>query len=94
MFVGCAAAAVMAALLSVHWGALYGLQAVALLPVFDGHGAMALVGASFLAGVTILPAVLGQVLGVLLRFYVLLSLCSMAAVAGYGGWLLYSYMKF
>jgi hypothetical protein len=91
MFLGSAAAAVMAALLSLHWTALYGLQAVTLLPVFGGHGMSALVAASFLLGATILPTVLGHVLGVLLRFYVLVNLCSMAALVGYGGWLLYSF---
>jgi hypothetical protein len=91
MFLGSAAAAVMAALLSLHWTALYGLQAVTLLPVFGGHGMPALVAASFLLGATILPTVLGHVLGVLLRFYVLVNLCSMAALVAYGGWLLYSF---
>jgi len=94
MFVGCAAALTMAALLTVHSTALYGLQSLTLLPVFDGHGLLALVAASFLLGVTILPAVLGQLLGVLLRFYVLVNICLLATVVGYGGWLLYSYAKF
>ncbi|MGA7523520.1 MAG: hypothetical protein WBW84_13770 [Acidobacteriaceae bacterium] len=94
MFVGCAAAATMAALLTVHAAALVGLQALTLLPVFGGHGVMALVAASFLVGVTILPTVLGHALGVLLRFYVLVNLCTVAALLGYGCWLLYSYSKF
>jgi hypothetical protein len=94
MAVGCAAAATMAALLTVHWAALYGLQSMALLPVFGGHGVLIVVAASFVAGATLLPVVLGHVLGVLLRFYVLLNLCTMAALVGYGGWLLYSYVKF
>lgn len=93
MFVGCAAAAVMAALLTVHWAALYGLQAMTLMPAFGGHGVLALVAASFLVGATLLPAILGHVLGVLLRFYVLVNLCTLAALFGYGGWLLYSYAK-
>jgi hypothetical protein len=94
VFVGCAAAATMAALLTLHGAALYGLQSMTLLPVFGGHGVLALTAASFLLGVTLLPAVLGQVVGVLLRFYVLVNLCTLAAVVGYGGWLLYSYAKF
>jgi hypothetical protein len=94
MAVGCAAAATMAALLTVHWAALYGLQAMALLPAFGGQGLLVLVAASFVTGATLLPVVLGHVLGVLLRFYVLLNLCTMAALVGYGGWLLYSYAKF
>lgn len=94
MVVGSAAAAVMAALLTVHSTALYGLQALTLLPVLGGHGVLALVVASFVVGATLLPAVLGHVLGVLLRFYVLVNLCTMAALLGYGGCLLYSYAKF
>lgn len=94
MFVGCAAAAVMMVLLSMQSAALYGLQAITLLPVFGGHGALVLVAASFATGATLLPVVLGHVLGVLLRFYVLLNLCTMAALVGYGSWLLYSYAKF
>jgi hypothetical protein len=31
---------------------------------------------------------------VVLRFYVLVNLCTMAALVGYGSWLLYSYAKF
>ena len=94
MFVGCWAAAVIAVLLSLHAAALYGLQAMTLLPVFGGHGTLALVAASFALGATVLPAVLGHVIGVLLRFYVLLNLCTMAALVGYGSWLLVSYATF
>lgn len=94
MFVGCAAAATMTALLTIHATSLYGLQAATQLPVFGGHGLLALVAASFLVGATILPTVLGHVLGVLLRFYVLVNICALAALVGYGGWLLYSYAKF
>jgi hypothetical protein len=94
IFVGCAAAGTMAALLSVHWAALYALQSVMLLPVLGGHGMLVLVGAAFVVGATLLPAVLGQVLGVLLRFYVLVNVCTLAALLGYGSWLLYSYVKF
>jgi hypothetical protein len=92
MFVGCAAAATMAALLSMHL--VYGLKGMTLLPVFGGHGVLALVVASFVAGATLLPVVLGHLLGVVLRFYVLVNLCTMAALVGYGSWLLYSYAKF
>ena len=94
MAVGCAVAAAMAALLTVHWAALYALQAMALLPVFGGHGVLVVVAASFVAAAALLPVVLGHVLGVLLRFYVLLNLCAVAALVGYGSWLLYSYAKF
>lgn len=94
ILVGCAAAALMTALLTVHATSLYGLQALTLLPVFAGHGLAALVAAAFLLGFTILPMLLGNVLGVLLRFYVLLNLCTLATVLGYGSWLLYSYAKF
>ena len=94
MFVGCAAAVVMTALLTIHATSLYGLQAVTPLPVFGGHGMLVLASASFLLGVTILPAVLGHVLGVLLRLYVLVNICTLATLLGYGGWLLYSYAKF
>lgn len=94
IFVGCAAAATMAALLTLHGAALYGLQSMTLLPVFGGHGVLALMAASFLVGVTIVPTALGLVLGVLLRFYVLVNLVTLAALVGYGGWLLYTYAKF
>ncbi len=94
MFVASVAAAVMTLLLSMHSAALYGLQAITLLPVFGGKGTLVLVAASFVTGATLLPMVLGHVIGVLLRFYVLLNLCTMAALVGYGSWLLYSYAKF
>lgn len=94
MFVGCAAAMVMAALLTVHAASLSSLQALTLLPVFGGHGLVALVAASFLAGATILPAVVGHLFGVLLRFYILVNVCVLATLLGYGSWLLYSYAKF
>lgn len=94
VFTGCAAAAIMTALLTLHSAALYGLQSMTLLPVFGGHGVAVLVAASFVAGVTVLPMVLGLVVGVLLRFYVLVNLFTLAALVGYGGWLLYSYAKF
>lgn len=94
MFMGCAAAALMTALLTVHATSLYGLQALTLLPVFGGHGLPALFAATFLAGCTILPTVVGHALGVLLRFYVLVNLCTLVTLLGYGGWLLYSYAKF
>lgn len=91
VFMGCAMAATMAALLTLHSTALYALQSMMLLPVFGGHGLPVLVAAAFVVGATILPTVLGHVLGVLLRFYVLINLCSMAALVGYGCWLVYSY---
>lgn len=94
MFVGFAAAFVMAALLTLHFAQLSGLQAMTLLPVFGGHGVLALVIASFVVGATLLPVVLGYALGLLLRFYVLVNLCSLAAMVAYGSWLLYSYAKF
>jgi hypothetical protein len=94
MFVGGWTAAVLTVLLTVHATALLGLQALMLLPVFGGHGMLALVAASFVVGATVLPAVLGLAIGVLLRFYVLANLCVLAALVGYGGWLLYSYAKF
>lgn len=88
MLLGCAAAAVTAALLTWSWAPLTALQTVMAVPPFGGHGFLILVGASFLLGVTILPTVLGHLLGVLLRCYVLLNLCGIAALVGYGGWLL------
>lgn len=94
VFVGCGAAAAMTALLTLHFASLFRLQSMTQLPVFGGHGVLVLVVASFVVGATVLPTVLGQVLGVLLRFYVLVNLCTLAAVVGYGGWLLYSYAKF
>ncbi len=94
VFTGCVAAAIMTALLTLHSVALYGLQSMTLLPVFGGHGVAVLVAVSFVAGVTVLPMVLGLVVGVLLRFYVLVNLFTLAALMGYGGWLLYSYAKF
>jgi hypothetical protein len=93
VFAGSAAAATMAALLTLHWTQLTWLQSTTLLRVFGGHGVLALVAASFVVGATVLPMVVGQVLGVLLRFYVLVNLCALTALVGYGGWLLYSYAK-
>lgn len=84
---GCAVAAVLATLLSFGW-APYRLQSITWLPVFAGHGMAVLVAASFLVGATLLPAVLGRVLPVLLRLYVLLNLCAVAVLLGYGIWLL------
>ena len=61
--------------LCCRWtGRRYRLQSITLQPVFAGHGVMVLVAAGFLVGATILPAVLGRVLAVLLRLYVLLNL--------------------
>ena len=84
---GCAVAALLATLLSLGW-APHRLQSVAELPVFAGHGVLVLVATSFLVGAMLLPAVLGRVLPVLLRLYVLLNLCAAVALLGYGIWLL------
>lgn len=86
-------AALLATLLSLDSAPLYRLQSITLQPVFDGHGVTVLVAAGFLIGVTILPVLLGRVLAVLLRLYVLLNLCTIAALLGYGIWLLCSYAK-
>ncbi len=93
VLLGSVVAALLATLLSLDWAPMHGLQSIALQPVFAGHGVMVLAAAAFLVGATILPAVLGPVLAVLLRLYVLLNLAIVAALLGYGLWLLFSSAK-
>ena len=93
MLLGSVVAALLATLLSLDWAPLHRFQSMALQPVFDGHGVMVLAAAGFLVGFTILPALLGPVLAVLLRLYVLLNLGIVAALLGYGIWLLFSPAK-
>lgn len=89
---GCTVAALLATLLSFGW-APYRLQAITWLPLFAGHGMAVLVAASFLVGAILLPAILGRVLPVLLRLYVLLNVCAAVALLGYGIWLLCSPLR-
>jgi hypothetical protein len=93
LLAGSAVASAIALLLSLPWQSLYGLQAMALLPLFAGHGVLVLLAASFLIGAMVLPVLLGHVLPMLLRLYVLVNLGTIAALLGYGIWLLYSSTK-
>jgi hypothetical protein len=90
---GSAVAAAMATMLALQWQPLYGLQSIALLPVFAGHGAVVLMAASFVVGAILLTAILGHLLPVLLRLYVLANLCTIAVLLGYGIKLLCSWAK-
>lgn len=87
---GSVTASAVAALLTVQLAALYHLQSITWQPVFGGHGLMILVAASFVLGATLVPPILGHVLPVLLRLYVLANLGAFAALLGYGVWLLCS----
>jgi hypothetical protein len=90
---GCSLAGILALLFSLQWQPLYPLQAITWLPVFAGHGVMVLLGAAFLIGATVVPPVLGHVIPVVLRLYVLVSLGTMAGLLGYGLWLLFSWAR-
>jgi len=95
MLLGSVAAALLFALSSLQWAPLDRLQSLTLLPpIFAAHSLIVLLAASFLIGAVILPALVGHLLPVLLRLYILANLCAFAALLGYGIWLLYSSFKF
>ena len=90
LFLGCSLVGLVAALLSLHWAPMDRLQSMTQ-PAILGHHAWAiLMAAAFLIGIILLPAVLGRLLAVLLRLYVLFTLCATVALLGYGAWLLLS----
>jgi hypothetical protein len=86
LFLGILAGAVAALIIFQNAVPLVWVQTLVNSSFFFGHGALLIVLASVLAGLTVLPVVLAQLIPLLMRLVILAGLCALTAGICYAGW--------